>query len=83
VVKGQDSTNINKLNSQLLLKGYRLENNSGLAKLIISNGERAVKFIIATICYIFISPILLLFVVLSVAWYFLDKQIKETKEKQI
>jgi len=86
VVKGQDAPSINKLNSQLSLKGYRLENNSGVAKLIISNGERAVdaaKYIGITIGYTLVSPILSLVVVPGVAWYFSDDQIKERKEEEI
>ena len=86
VVKGEDAPSINKLNSQLSLKGYRLENNSGVAKLIISNGERALnaaKLIGNTIGYTIVSPLLLLIVVPGVAWYFSDETIKERKEKEI
>jgi hypothetical protein len=86
VVKGQDAPSINKLNSQLSLKGYRLENNSGVAKLIISNGERALnaaKLIGNTIGYTLVSPILIGFVVIGVVLYFTDEEKALRKKEQI
>jgi hypothetical protein len=84
VVKGEDAPSINKLNSQLSLKGYRLENNSGVAKLIISNGERALNaanLIGNTIGYTLVSPFLIGIVLLGVGLSFTDKE-KALRKKQ-
>ena len=86
IVNGQDAPSINKLNSQLSLKGYRLENNSGVAKLIISNSERAIdafKLIGKNIGNIIISPLLIGFVIPLLAWYYSDEKIEERKQEEI
>jgi len=86
VVKGQNAPSINKLNSQLSLKAYRLENNSGVAKLVISNNERAidaVKLIGVNIGNIIISPFLIGFVIPGLVSYYSDEKIQERKQEKI
>lgn len=86
VVKGEDAPSINKLNSELSLKGYRLENNSGVAKLIISNGERALNaanLIGNTIGYTLVSPFLIGIVLIGVGLSFTDKEKALRKKEEI